>query len=605
MTPISNQDNSEPKSGIGELSTIVPASKVDQRQNRKRRKQSSPSFTSTRHLRHRKRKFQAVDPNLQTFPTIQPKTNIHDLRDLIMYSLTGYNKEPRWCKVGNRRAIEKVIFIHARGLEEKDFGFEPNQKIELPQELSTRNVRDELKEFSDKFQRLIPLKMPGSGKAVYPLFVSLATFPLSKKERKKMFQENRNRKISLEGLCLSLSSLLTNDYPIHKDVPDATEEMVKKTDDYRSTVKVDHPGCKIFAIDCEMCLSTSGKVLTRASLTDWDGKTLIDELVKPEEEIVDYVTKYSGISEKLLENVTTRLSDIQDMIISKVSSDDILIGHSLESDLNVLKIKHPNIIDTAQCFDHPRGPPSKPSLKYLMSTYIHRTIQDKDTGHDSVEDCTSCVDLVKLKLEKGFLFGRTLTMASMFSRIATCNKMVTASDGIKIPKSSLVLDYSGPRKLGEEDERIQCHSDDDVVEKFVEKSSLHDFVYMRFEGLEFAKRWNFPKNGEAPFTSSEGQAYKEFGQRFEKVYRAIPKNSVVIVCSGNGDMGKMIELQKECKTFQEAYRNNPMIKNESKESGWTEKKSSELKKAVEEARDSFCFVTLKKEADDEDIAVVD
>ena len=37
----------------------------------------------------------------------------------------------------------------------------------------------------------------------------------------------------------------------------------------------------------------------------------MDELVKPKEEITDYVTKYSGITEELLRDVTTTIEDIQ------------------------------------------------------------------------------------------------------------------------------------------------------------------------------------------------------------------------------------------------------------------------------------------------------
>ncbi|VEU22922.1 DEKNAAC104221 [Brettanomyces naardenensis] len=561
---------------------------------RRKRNLSNSSLPQPR-FRRRKKKFESIDPKLSLRSNFVSEIDIHDIRDLILYTLTSYNKEPQWVDLGNRRAVEKVVFVHARGLEGDDFGVE---KLGVqPQRLEADKVRKDLDLFPSVFHHLIPMRMPGSNKAIYPLFTSLVTFPLSKKEKQKIFQHNRDRKVSLNSLCLTLERLQTNGYPIHEDVSGSKTEMIDVSpEEYRSTVKFEHSGSKVFALDCEMCLSDNGKVLTRTSMTDWDGRVVIDELVKPEEEIVDYVTQYSGISEELLKGVTTTLKDVQDLILAKVSSDDILIGHSLESDLDVLKIKHPNVIDTSQCYDHPRGPPSKPSLKYLMSTYLKKSIHDKPTGHDSVEDCTSCLELVKLKLEKGYLFGKTYSMASMFSRISNCNKMVTTLEGEKIPKTSLVIDYSSPLKLGPEAERFQCCTDDEVVDTFIEKSEFHDFAYLRLEELEFAKEWNFPRDSKCHIPESEEKAYEEFGRRFKKIYESLPKNSMIIVCSGNGDMSRMIELQRECKAFQDAFRKNPMIKEKSNEFDWTEEKVEELMKEVEEVRKAVCFVGLKTAA---------
>ena len=118
-------------------------------------------------------------------------------------------------------------------------------------------------------------------------------------------------------------------------------------------------------MDCEFCKAGAKQVLTRISLLDFEAKVVMDELVKPKEEITDYVTKYSGITEELLRDVTTTIEDIQNLFVNTVSQQDILIGHSLESDLNVMKIKHDNIVDTSIIYEHNRGPPSKPSLKSL------------------------------------------------------------------------------------------------------------------------------------------------------------------------------------------------------------------------------------------------
>ena len=87
----------------------------------------------------------------------------------------------------------------------------------------------------------------------------------------------------------------------------------------------------------------------------------------------------------------------------------VLVGQSLNSDLKAIKFMHPYIIDTSLIFDHSRGGIYRPSLKWLATKHLKREIQrgqhKKKAGHDSIEDALACIDLVKLKLEKGLAFG--------------------------------------------------------------------------------------------------------------------------------------------------------------------------------------------------------
>ncbi|XP_057345518.1 RNA exonuclease 1 homolog [Manis pentadactyla] len=159
-----------------------------------------------------------------------------------------------------------------------------------------------------------------------------------------------------------------------------------------------HPG--IFALDCEMSYTTYGLELTRVTVVDTDMHVVYDTFVKPDNEIVDYNTRFSGVTEADLADTSISLRDVQAVLLSMFSAETILIGHSLESDLLALKVIHSTVVDTAVLFPHRLGLPYKRSLRTLMADYLRQIIQDSVDGHSSSEDASACMHLVIWKIRE-------------------------------------------------------------------------------------------------------------------------------------------------------------------------------------------------------------
>lgn len=145
-----------------------------------------------------------------------------------------------------------------------------------------------------------------------------------------------------------------------------------------------------------------------------------DQLVKPSKPVTDYLTRWSGITAEALDTATTTFEDVQSHILSvlSVSPTPVLLGHSLESDLQALKICHPRCIDTALVYHHPRGRPLKPGLAWLTKKWCAREIQNRgEGGHDPEEDARACLDLLKKKVENGARFLTILRDSALTYRV--------------------------------------------------------------------------------------------------------------------------------------------------------------------------------------------
>ncbi|KAK9882941.1 hypothetical protein WA026_023869 [Henosepilachna vigintioctopunctata] len=166
------------------------------------------------------------------------------------------------------------------------------------------------------------------------------------------------------------------------------------------------PFSPMFGVDCEMCRTSTGDLeLTRISIVDEKLNVFYETLVKPDNKIVDYLTRFSGITPKIMKNVTKRLKDVQEELRKKLPPNAILVGQSLSNDMHALKMMHPYIIDTSIIFNITGDRTRKTRLQTLAREFLSEKIQESRKGHCSTEDSSASMKLAQLKLKKSICFG--------------------------------------------------------------------------------------------------------------------------------------------------------------------------------------------------------
>lgn len=514
------------------------------------------------------------------------KISVRELRDLVVYVLNGNNNAPKWVNIDNRSAIDKVIVLLVPGLEAADFGLPSESRFsDSVQELQKTHLKGLNDPRLIKELQTFPVSAPGSNSSLFSAYNSFVNVQLSKKEKTTIREELMNKKITINDLLMSLDQLLENDYPIHMETAgltdDLQEELTQRTEEqivkYLPTESFDHDGSHIFALDCEMCLAKEGLVLARVSIVNFDLEVVYEKLVKPDVPIIDYMTRYSGITEEKLADVTTTLRDVQKDILKLISSKDILIGHSLQSDFDVLQIKHPKVVDTAAIFDHKAGPPFRPALRYLASTYLNDDIQnDSALGHDSIEDATACMKLVKTKIANGMGFGLTINSENLFHKLS--------KEGVK----SIRLSDSGPKlqvtATNHLECAIRCRSDKEIMSGIVENVNKYDLFVCRLRGLEFARGYATPSALRPCEVPTPEDALDHFSTSLQEVYKNAPSGTMIMVMSGSGDTRGWSGLMKGLNEMDKDAR-----------AGEKQRLQKDIEEAVAVARDGVGFIVLKQD----------
>lgn len=206
----------------------------------------------------------------------------------------------------------------------------------MPLKLSS-SLPDPLKPLADVFAQAWPIKAPGDERLnqVHSPLHAMLQSPIPKSHEEKRMAELirgpkpvaglnswQNKRMRVAEFLASVEELLENEYTLHsaswqsakmdpqksqaqRDSEKQTKEhgwMETNVENLEDAVVPEEEiekgsvtaGRHVLALDCEMCIVVGGEsALTRISLLDWNGDTVMDELVRPLRPIIDYLTPYA------------------------------------------------------------------------------------------------------------------------------------------------------------------------------------------------------------------------------------------------------------------------------------------------------------------------
>ncbi|KAF8196589.1 ribonuclease H [Pholiota molesta] len=566
---------------------------------------------------------------------------IDDVRDLVLH-LIADAPPPNWLRIDNSNMIQKVVALLVPGLTPELLSLpplptsataNPNLPLSIPL-ISPADVASgaaNIPFIASTFSHACPTRAPGDQTRMHSVLSSFFTGPISGEEKKRRLTQRVQSEINKSDpmqYLLSLEQMIENDYPIPSYMADVFEKPPGWVETPEPATNESKANQKIYAIDCEMCITEDGKELTRVCVIDFiSGIVVYDQLVKPSKPILDYLTRWSGITAEQLNPITTTLAQVQAHILrllsppaanpfsttAKSNTDappgtPVLLGHSLESDLKALKICHPRCIDTALLYHHPRGRPLKPGLAWLTKKWCGREIQARgEGGHDPEEDARACVDLLRKKLENGPGFGEfKIDYEAIFERMARSTGR--GAGGVK----SAVVDHGSPGVMhgAKATTAIGCKTDEEVLEGLVNVLPSHQFVFGRFMALAHTLGWVTPKatSDQQPQTplptptvpappSAEELApiLSALNKHLAAVHAALPPRTALVIFTGHSDPRRMSLLNVRKSAFESALKSG-RTPEEIRPLGltWSATDGRDLEEAVELARRGLLFLGIKQ-----------
>ncbi|GKZ37076.1 hypothetical protein AbraIFM66950_008466 [Aspergillus brasiliensis] len=188
----------------------------------------------------------------------------------------------------------------------------------------------------------------------------------------------------------TISTLQASNYTI-------TPNTIKNNIHFQPTPNTTRSARQAVSLDCEMVTDTTGRTqLCQVSLVDiLTGELLLDQPVLPTAPISDWRTNWSGMTADLMAEhiaagrTVTGYEGARARVWEFVNKQTILVGQSLNFDLDVLGIVHERVVDTYLLMRGERRGRSC-RLRDIVRDCCGVEIQkgeELDNGHDCAEDC--------------------------------------------------------------------------------------------------------------------------------------------------------------------------------------------------------------------------
>jgi DNA polymerase III epsilon subunit-like protein len=170
------------------------------------------------------------------------------------------------------------------------------------------------------------------------------------------------------------------------------------------------PKLGAIAIDCEMVGVKHGRqTLAFLSAIDFlTGEVLISRYINPDDKVTDWRTKFSGITKAIMTTAIVsgaafkNWREARDNLWEFMDDSTVLVGHSLNYDLEVLGIFHAKVVDSAILTAETVFPSIVSterltrmwSLKNLAKQLLNLDIQTSNHGHSALEDAYATRDII-------------------------------------------------------------------------------------------------------------------------------------------------------------------------------------------------------------------
>ncbi|KUM57171.1 hypothetical protein ACN42_g10020 [Penicillium freii] len=180
---------------------------------------------------------------------------------------------------------------------------------------------------------------------------------------------------------------------------------------FRETPRIGpKPTIHAIAIDCEMVGVKHGRqtLVFLSAINFLTGEVLISRYVNPSEKVLDWRYKFSGVTQTIMTSAVAsgaafkNWREARDKLWEFMDDSTVLVGHSLNYDLEVLGISHTKVVDSAILVAEsvfPSIPSTRPltrqwALKTLAKDFLGLDIQTSDRGHSALEDAYATRNVV-------------------------------------------------------------------------------------------------------------------------------------------------------------------------------------------------------------------